>query len=175
MTIDWRSVLQPEHTLEVFVRGSLLYLALFTLIRVVVRRRMGSLAPSDLLVLVLLSDAAQNGMTGQYNSVSDGVVLCATIIFWATAFDWLGFRFAWFRRLLEPEPLELVEGGRFLHANMKREMLGEKDVLSLLRENGVKDVQEVERAYLEPDGKVSVLRAAGKNAEQKQPESSAGL
>lgn len=174
MTIDWGSVLQPEHTLEVFVRGSLMYLALFTLIRVVVRRRMGSLAPSDLLVLMLLSDAAQNGMTGQYNSVADGIVLCATVIFWATALDWLGFRSAWFRRVLEPEPLEIVHAGRFVHANMKREMLGEEDVRSLLRQNGASDVGEVFLAYLEPDGHVSVLRAAGKNADQKQPESSPG-
>ena len=166
MTIDWRSVLQPEHTLEVFVRGSLMYLVLFTLIRVVIRRRMGSLAPPDLLVVVLLSDAAQNGMAGQYDSVSDGVVLCATIIFWATAFDWLGYRSDWFRRILEPPPLELVRAGRLLHGNMKRELLGESDVLSLLRQNGVKDVGEVDTAYLEPDGHVSVLRVDEKTPEK---------
>jgi uncharacterized membrane protein YcaP (DUF421 family) len=160
MAIDWTSVLQPEHTFEVFVRGSLMYLALFALIRVVIRRRMGSLAPSDLLVVVLLSDAAQNGMTGQYDSVTDGVVLCATIIFWATAFDWLGYRSPWFRRVMEPEPLEIVHDGKFLHGNMKREMLGESDVMSLLRQNGVRNVVEVEIAYLEPDGHVSVLRAS---------------
>ncbi len=173
MTIDWGGVLRPEHTFEVFVRGSVMYLLLFALLRIVTRRRLGSLAPSDILVLVLLSDAAQNGMAGQYNSIPDGIVLCATIIFWATLLDWLGYRSAWFRRILEPEPLELVHSGRFLHRNMKRELLGEKDVMSLLRENGVKDVHEVEQAFLEPDGKISVLRADGKS-EQKQPESSAG-
>ena len=174
MTIDWAGMIRPEHALEVFVRGSLMYLGLFTLIRTVIRRRMGSLAPSDLLVLMILSDAAQNGMTGQYNSVSDGLVLCATIVFWATAFDWLAFRFPWFRRVLEPEPLPLVEGGRFLHANMKHEMLGEKDVLSLLRESGVKDVHQVEQAYLEPDGKISVFRADEKDV-KKPPETPSGL
>ncbi len=166
MKIDWQSMFQPEHWLEVFIRGSIMYLALFALIRVVTRRRLGSLAPSDLLVVVLLSDAAQNGMAGQYDSVPDGIMLCATIIFWATALDWLGFRSPWFRRILEPEPLEIVNAGHFLHRNMKREMLGEKDVLSLLRQNGVKDVGDVERAYLEPDGHVSVLRADGQS-EQK--------
>ena len=173
METDWQSVFLPEHWLEVFVRGSIMYVVLFALLRIVTRRRLGSLAPSDILVLVLLSDAAQNGMAGQYDSIPDGIVLCATIIFWATLLDWLGYQSEWFRKILEPEPLELVHSGRFLHRNMKREMLGEKDVMSLLRENGVKNVHEVEQAYLEPDGKISVLRADGKS-EQKQPESSAG-
>ena len=173
MTIDWQSVFEPEQWLEVFVRGTIMYLSLFALLRIVTRRRLGSLSPSDILVLVLISDAAQNGMANDYKSIPDGLVLCATIVFWATALDWLGYQSAWFRKILEPEPLELVRAGRFLHKNMGREMLGEKDVLSLLRENGVKDVHEVEQAFLEPDGKVSVLRADGKN-EQKQPDETSG-
>jgi len=173
MEIDWKAMFLPEQWAEVFLRGSIMYLALFALLRIVTRRRLGSLAPSDILVLVLLSDAAQNGMAGQYSSIPDGIVLCATIIFWATLLDWLGYRSEWFRKILEPEPLELVHSGRFLHRNMKRELLGEKDVWSLLRQNGVKDVHEVEQAYLEPDGKISVLRVDG-GTEPKQPESSAG-
>jgi uncharacterized membrane protein YcaP (DUF421 family) len=162
MQVDWADMFLPEHALEVFVRGSIMYLALFTLIRVVVRRRIGSLAPADLLVVVLLADAAQNGMAGHYDSVPDGIVLCATIIFWATALDWLGFRWRRWRRILEPEPLELVREGRFQYANMKREMLHEHDVLSLLRQNGVSELSDVARACLEPDGHFSVLRADAK-------------
>ena len=153
---------RPDHAAEVFVRGSLIYLGLFTLLRVVVRRRMGSLAPSDLLVIVLLADAAQNGMAGEYRSVTDGILLCATIVFWATALDWLAFRFRVFRRIVEPEPLEIVQEGRMHHRNMKREMLADEDVLSLLRQDGVSDLADVRAAYLEPDGHVSVLRYDGK-------------
>jgi uncharacterized membrane protein YcaP (DUF421 family) len=156
--MDWGEMFRPDHAVDVFVRGSVIYLALFVLLRVVVRRRMGSLAPSDLLVIVLLADAAQNGMAGEYKSVSDGVVLCATIIFWATALDWLAFRSRWFRRVLEPDPLCIVREGRLQRDNMKREMLRDEDVESLLRQDGVSDLAEVRAAYLEPDGKVSVLR-----------------
>jgi uncharacterized membrane protein YcaP (DUF421 family) len=164
--MDWKDMFLPQHALEVIVRGSIMYLALFTLIRVVIRRRIGSLAPADLLVVVLLADAAQNGMAGHYDSVPDGIVLCATIVFWATALDWLGFRWRRWRRILEPEPLELVRGGRFQYANMKREMLHEHDVLSLLRQNGVSEIADVATAYLEPDGHFSVLRADGKSSPQ---------
>ena len=156
---------RPDHAAEVFVRGSITYLALFTLLRVVVRRRMGSLAPSDLLVLVLLADAAQNGMAGEYHSVPDGILLCATIIFWATALDWLAFKSRAFRRILEPEPLEIVHEGRMHHRNMKREMLADDDVLSLLRQDGVSDLADVRVAFLEPDGHISVLRYDGRRAE----------
>jgi uncharacterized membrane protein YcaP (DUF421 family) len=155
-------VFLPEHPLELVVRGSIMYLALFALIRIVTRRRLGALAPTDLLVMVLIADAAQYGMAGDYKPIPDGLLLCAVIVGWATVLDWLAFRWPAFELVIQPSPLRIVKDGRLDHANMRREMLAEGEVLSLLRQNGVGDLAEVASAWLEPDGQFSVLRADGK-------------
>ena len=72
------------------MRGSLMYLVLFLLLRVLIRRRW-ALSMTDLLLIVLIADAAQNGMAGEYRSISEGVVLCGTIVGWSLLLDWLAF------------------------------------------------------------------------------------
>src|SRR5919205_1205323 len=104
--IDWAQIFKPDTSpLEIFVRGSTVYLALFSLLRFVVRREAGTVGMSDLLVLVLIADAAQNAMAGSYNSLPDGLLLVATIVFWSFALDWLGYHVPWIGRLVRPQPL----------------------------------------------------------------------
>ena len=66
-----------------------MYLALFIMLRIVLKRQAGTLGMTDLLLITLLADASQNAMAGEYNSLPDGVVLVATIILWNYIFDWL--------------------------------------------------------------------------------------
>src|SRR5512143_3314437 len=114
-SMDWKTTFLPDTSLlEIVVRGSIMYIALFAMLRVILKRQTGTLGMTDLLLITLLADAAQNGMAGEYNSLSDGVVLVATIIFWNYAFDWLSFRSAWFAHLIEPAPLPLVRDGKML-------------------------------------------------------------
>src|SRR3954454_18742921 len=90
LSIDWGQIFQPDTSpLEIFLRGSIVYLALFSMLRFVLRREAGTVGMSDLLVLVLIADAAQNAMAGNYNSLPDGLLLVATIIFWSFAINWL--------------------------------------------------------------------------------------
>ena len=72
------------------VRGTAAYLFLFVLLRLT-KRQTGSLSVSDLLVLVLIADAAQNAMAGDYKSLPDGLILVSAIVFWSFALDWLGY------------------------------------------------------------------------------------
>ncbi|HEX2981271.1 MAG TPA: hypothetical protein VHO48_13460, partial [Anaerolineaceae bacterium] len=103
--IDWVKIFTPDTPiLEIFVRGSVMYLALFVLLRVILKREAGTVGISDLLVVVLLADAAQNGMAGDYQSISDGILLVATIILWSYFLDWLGYRFPRIERLIHPSP-----------------------------------------------------------------------
>jgi uncharacterized membrane protein YcaP (DUF421 family) len=86
--VDWGAVFRPETPLvEVVVRGTVMYLALFVLLRVVLKRQSAGMGMTDLLVVVLIADAAQNGMSGGYSSLPDGLVLVATILAWAYALD----------------------------------------------------------------------------------------
>jgi uncharacterized membrane protein YcaP (DUF421 family) len=109
-------------------------------------------------VIVLLGDAAQNAMADETRSVADGLVLIGTIVFWAYFLDWLSFRFPLFARVLSPPPLLLVKDGRMLRRNMRKQFISEDELMSQIRQHGLKDLREVKAAYLEGDGPISVIK-----------------
>jgi len=143
---------------ELIARGSAIYLFLFLLFRFVLRRDAGSVGLADILVIVLIADAAQNGMAGEYKSVSEAVLLVGTIAGWNYLIDWMAFRFPWFARFAEPRVLPLVRHGRVLAENLRREMLTLDELKSQLRQNGVEDIHEVKHARLEANGHLSVIK-----------------
>ena len=158
LQVDWESVFVPTASVaEIVLRGTLVYLLLFFILRFL-RREAGALGISDLLVVVLIADAAQNGMAGEYKSVTEGAVLVGTIAAWDFFLDWLGYRFPAVQRLLRPAPLPLVKDGRVLGRNLRQEFITREELLSQLREQGVEDVSEVKRCYLEGDGHISVIK-----------------
>jgi len=161
MTINWHNLFVPQNSIiELIFRGSVIYLTLFLLLRVVIRRRVGALSMTDLLVIVLIADAAQNGMAGEYKSITEGVVLCGTIVVWSLILDWLAFHVPWLRDWLEPPHKSLIENGRLQRRHMREELITEDELMSQLRQHGIEDVHEVKRAYVEPDGQISVLKAS---------------
>jgi uncharacterized membrane protein YcaP (DUF421 family) len=135
-----------------------MYLFLFLVFRVVVRRRVGAVGMADILVLVIIADAAQNGMSGEYRSVTEAFILVGTIIAWNTLVDWLTYRFERLQKLLEPPPLLLIQNGKVLWRHLRQEFISETDLKTKLREHGVRDPAEVDRAFMEPDGQVTVLK-----------------
>ncbi len=162
MTIDWAGLFEfTVAPLELVVRGSLMYLFLFVVFRTVLKRDVGAVGMADVLLLVLVADAAQNGMAGDYRSVADGLVLVSTILGWNVLLDWLSFRFPRLRRLLQSSALCLVRDGRIVWHNMRREFITEDELMSKLREHGISRLAEVRRAYMESDGVVSVIRSDG--------------
>jgi len=156
--MDWKSIFLIDKPLfEMILRGSIMYLALFVMLRVILKRQTGTLGMTDLLLITLLADAAQNAMAGEYKSIPDGIVLVGTIIFWNYIFDWLSYRFEWFGRLIEPPPLPLIKNGRLLRKNMRREFITEDELLMQLRKQGLDEVAKVKEAYIESDGQISVI------------------
>jgi uncharacterized membrane protein YcaP (DUF421 family) len=143
---------------ELIVRGSAMYLFLFVLFRVVVKRRIGAVGMGDILILVIVADAAQNGMAGEYRSVTDAFILVGTLIGWNTLVDWTTYRFPRLQKLLEPPPLLLVDDGRVLWRHLRLEFMSEQDLKTKLREHGVTDPREVDKAFMEADGQVTVLK-----------------
>ncbi|WP_442483045.1 DUF421 domain-containing protein [Aeoliella sp. SH292] len=162
MNIDWHALFVPDTSLpELILRGTFMYIALLAALRVLVRRHIGSMSLMDLLLMVLIADAAQNGMADEYRSLTEGAVLCGTLFAWNYLFDWLSYRYKWFQRILEPAPLPVIQNGKMLRRNMQRELITKDELQSQLREQGVHDVSEVEFAFIEPDGGVSVFRKDG--------------
>lgn len=157
--LDWHAMFVPTgNPLELVVRASTMYLLILAGFRIF-RRDAGSLSVSDLLVVVLIADAAQNGMAGEYRSITEGAIVVATIFAWNYALDWLAYRSSAVYRLLHPPPLPLIRNGRIQYRNLRRELITRGDLLEQLREQGVDDIARVKASYLEGDGRISVIRA----------------
>lgn len=162
VAIDWQSMFIPQGSLlEPLIRGSIMYLGMFILLRIF-RRQSGSVSIADLLLIVIIADAAQNGMAGDSKSITEAMLLIGTIIFWDYLLDYLGFKSKIISKILDPEPLKLVENGRILRANMAKEMITEDEIMSHLRKNGIEDLSDVEKCFLESDGEFSIIRKDGK-------------
>lgn len=159
MTIDWTSIFVPSLGIfEVILRGTLMYLALFAILRFIARRQAGQFGPADLLVIVLIADAAQNGLGKDYQSVTEGIVLVLTIVFWEYVIDWLAWRFPVLRPVLTAPSLKLIDDGRFVENALRAEMLTKEELMGQLREKEIEDVGDVRVALLEGDGRISVLK-----------------
>jgi len=157
LTINWHDMMIPSVALvELVIRGSIMYLVIFGIMRVF-RRNQGGLNTADLLVVVMIADAAQNAMSAGYNSVTEGIVLVATIFAWDFLIDWLSYRFAFMHKLLAPRAVPLVINGRLIAANLRAEMLTRDDLMAQLREHGVAALGEVKHCALESDGHISVV------------------
>ena len=150
-----------QHPLEMIVRGTVMYWFLFCIFRFALRRDVGSIGIADVLLLVLIADASQNAMAGEYQTVPDGIVLVGTLVGWNVFVDWAAYRFDVLNRILEAPPLLLVRHGRIVHRNLRREFLKVSELEAELRKQGVADLKEVRAAYMESDGHISVIRFNG--------------
>jgi uncharacterized membrane protein YcaP (DUF421 family) len=159
ISVNWNSVFVPAIGLmEIVVRGSLMYLGLFMIMRFMGRRQAGHFGPADLLVIVLIADAAQNGLGKDYGSVTEGLVLVVTIVAWEYLLDWLAWRFPATRPYLKPASLTLIRDGKLVPQSLRKEMITEEELQSQLREQSVDDFKDVKLAMLEGDGRLSVLK-----------------
>ena len=144
--INWDSVFVPTVSLlEIVLRGTVVYLMIFILLRLL-RREAGSLGIADVLFLVIIADAAQNAMSSEYRSITEGFLLVLTIAFWDFALDWLAYRSPFFSRLVQTPPLLLVKDGRMLRKNMRQEMITEDELNSQLRQQGIEDYRRSRNA-----------------------------
>ncbi len=170
--IDWGSIFVPALNLfEIVMRGTIVYLGLFFLLRIF-RREAGAIGIADLLLIVLIADAAQNAMGSKYESVTEGLVLVGTIVFWNFALDWIAFRSKRLRKLMRPRPVPLVKDGEIVAHELQKELITKEELMSLLREQGIETENEVKLAQLEGDGRFSVIKVK-KDEQQKAPPTSA--
>ena len=143
---------------ELVVRGSLMYWFIFILLRLAGRRDFGSVGSADVLLVVLIADAAQNAMAAEYKSVAEGMVLVGTLIFWSVAVDRVSYFCPVIDRLLDPGRVCLVKDGVMQRRGMRREYVTRDELMSELRQQGIEDLNEVRRAYMESQGEISILK-----------------
>ena len=168
--VDWSELFVPSGSLAaIAIRGTIVYLVLFTAMRLLPRRTIGQASASDLLIIVLIADAVQNAMAGEYRSITEGVLLAAVIIGWALLIDWLDHRFPHLQ-LSGGKELLLIEDGKLLRRNMARQLITEEEVLAQLRQHGLDSPAQVRKGYIEGDGHFSLLLRGGLAGRARNPE-----
>ncbi len=124
---------------ELVVRGSAIFWFLFLIFRFVLRRDVGALGVADILLLVIVADASQNAMAGEYTTISEGFILVGTIVGWNWLLDYLAFKSKYMRRFVNPSRLLLISAGKPQLHNMKRQFITLEDLQSMLRQPGHRD------------------------------------
>lgn len=143
---------------EIVVRATVAYVVLVVLIRVIPKRNAGHISPNDMLTLVVIGTMATDAILGGSTSVGDILLMIGLIIGWGYALDALEYRFPALRRLFRDRQTLLIDNGRLLRANMRREMVTEEELMAVLREKGVNDLSQIDSASLEADGEISFVK-----------------
>jgi uncharacterized membrane protein YcaP (DUF421 family) len=144
--------------MDLFYRAVFVFVFIYFLTRIMGRRELSSLEPFDLILLVIVGDALQQGLTQDDYSLTGGVIVISTIALLQVFVSWVSFRFRGSRRWLDGEPMIVVERGKVLQKNLDRERMTFEELAAKLREQQVGSVDEVEWAVLETSGVVTVIK-----------------
>jgi len=142
---------------EFILRGIIIYVFLIALLRVTGKRQIGQMSPFDLVLLLVLSNAVQNSMNGGDNSVIGGMISAATLV----AVNWLvgiwTYKSKRAETLIEGRPELLIHNGKLFEKALTKSLLSRHELRAALRESGCSDIDDVQAAFLENDGTISVI------------------
>lgn len=147
-----------ESLIEIVLRTAIVYFVILIGIRLTGKREIGQMAPFDLALLLLISNAVQNAMTGPDMSVSGGIVAAVTLLVLNAAVTRVVWKNRKMRRFVEGTPTLLIRNGKIIQENLNRERVSADELTQALREHGVASVDDVSVAVLEIDGSISVLK-----------------
>jgi uncharacterized membrane protein YcaP (DUF421 family) len=142
----------------IVVRTAVIYLVILLGVRLSGKREVGQMTPFDLTLLLLISNAVQNAMTGGDNSLLGGVAAVCTLLLLNYLVAELSGGNRRFRKLVEGQPSLLVHDGKILGAEMAKEHVSMDELERALREHGIPSYHEVALAVLEVDGSISCLK-----------------
>jgi uncharacterized membrane protein YcaP (DUF421 family) len=144
--------------MDLVVRAIVVFFFVLVLTRVIGRRELSQLAPFDLILLIILGDALQQGLTQDDYSVTGAILIVGTFAVLQVTMSWLGFRFARLRPILEGEPVIIIEDGKAIERNLKRERLTLEEVAESARLHEIASLDEVRWAVIERNGEISFIK-----------------
>ena len=143
--------------LSIFVRSSLIYIVLVALMRIFGKRELTQLSVLDLILILLISNAVQNAMTGSDTSLAGGIVAATALFTTNLILKKILNLFPKLNALVNGEPMMLIYKGTIKTDNLKKTGISKMELETACREHGVKSIEEVDLAILEVDGNISVL------------------
>jgi uncharacterized membrane protein YcaP (DUF421 family) len=147
--------------MDLVIRTAVMYVFLLVLMRVMGRRELASLEPFDLILLIVVGDALQQGLTQDDYSVTGAVLVVGTFAILQVATSWISYRFPKARTVLEGEPLIVVENGNPIARNLKRERLTIEEIAEAARMQQIGRLDEVQWAVLERNGQLTFIKKSG--------------
>ena len=139
---------------EMVLRGTLVYWFFFLSTRIVGRRQLSSISVADFLILFLVADAAGDALTGGSESLTDGLIVVSTIIFWGTVIDRLSYHFPKMERFFTPERHQIIKDGALQRRIMRHHYITLDELTSEMRLKGIESLADVGNAYVEPSGEI---------------------
>ncbi|MGN6276281.1 MAG: DUF421 domain-containing protein [Solirubrobacterales bacterium] len=143
--------------MDIVIRAAVVFTFIYVLTRALGRRELGSMEPFDIILLVVIGDLVQQGVTQSDYSVTGALLAVTTIALLTVLLSWSSFRFKRLRPILTGEPIVLVEDGEPIEANLKRQRLTVEEIESEARIEQISSLKEVRWAILETNGKISFV------------------
>jgi uncharacterized membrane protein YcaP (DUF421 family) len=144
--------------MDIVLRGIVVFFALYLLMRVIGRRELSKLEPFDLILLIILGDAVQQGLTQDDYSLTGAALAIGTIAVLQVGVSYLNFRIPRLRPVLNGEPVIVVQDGKPIERNLKRERLTLDDIAESARLQGIGSLDEVAWGVLETSGTISFIK-----------------
>src|SRR5438067_4158585 len=144
--------------MDLAIRAVLLYSFVFLLTRIIGRRELSSLEPFDLILLIVVGDAIQQGLTQDDYSVTGAVLVIGTLALLQVFTSFLSFRFDRLRPILEGEPVIVIEDGEPIAKNLRRERLSVDELAAQARQQQIASLKDVKWSVLETNGQITFLK-----------------
>jgi uncharacterized membrane protein YcaP (DUF421 family) len=147
--------------MDIALRAIFLFFFVYLLTRVIGRRELSSLEPFDLILLIVLGDAIQQGLTQDDYSVTGAMIVVGTLAGMQVLVSYLSFRLPPLRPMLDGEPIVVVEDGRPIERNLNRERLTVEEIMEEARQQQIASLDEIQWAVLETSGTISFIKKGG--------------
>ncbi|KTT98975.1 DUF421 domain-containing protein [Sphingomonas sanguinis] len=144
--------------MDIVLRASVTFAALYLLLRLLGKREIGQLTPFELVVIVVMGDLVQQGVTHNDFSLTGSILAIATFAFWALVMSWATYLSPRLETLLDGRPQVIIRDGELIKANLRRDRITRAEVEAEMRLAGIAHMNQVAWAILETQGKISFIR-----------------
>ena len=155
--------------MDIALRATVIFIALYVLVRLMGKRELGQMTPFELIVLIVIGDLIQQGVTQNDFSLTGAIIAISTIALLALLMSWASYLWPPVERLLEGEPRVIVRDGEVIEPNLRRSRITRSEIESEMRLAGISHLDQVAWGILEPRGKISFIQRSEASGEEDEP------
>lgn len=144
--------------MQIVVRASVMFIFIFVVMRVMGRKELAELSAFELILIIVMGDLIQQGVTQQDNSLTAAITAISTFVLWMLALSYISFKSKRARRLLEGRPVLIIKEGRLLDKMIAYERMTPDEIEDAARQQGIGDLTQIRVGILESDGSFSFIR-----------------